>query len=348
MCPRNSISYEDCTCPETAPRAKPLRVSEIAPRAENHNKRDLVLTLSPKLYMPFVHTLKALEIELARELCPPERLNILLRTCKDVRMRVEQIKPVRLVQAKRGTDVQTLKHGLEHILNSEVKNIETLDLRNISMGLKGMREIAGILPRCMVLSRLYLTRNNLGKGGSKILSNIIPFCKSLTHLDLRGNNIGCDGLHTLASVLGRCKSLTYLNLCSNQAYNIGWLSVELQNCPTLKHLDYSNNMIGNVGANKMAASLDQKASLTHLNLANCCFGDKGASSIAAALRHCTSLRHLNLSTNAIGNEGVEKLAEMLKHNTTLAELKLGNTWAGQRGRDAIKKMPDLKCKILLK
>jgi len=79
-----------------------------------------------------------------------------------------------------------------------------------------------------------------------------------------------------------------------------------------------------LGAERLAAALENNSSLTTLELARNQIGDSGAKRLADALKKNYTLATLILSGNSIQAQGVERLAGALVKNTTLTTLGLGH------------------------
>jgi Ran GTPase-activating protein (RanGAP) involved in mRNA processing and transport len=60
--------------------------------------------------------------------------------------------------------------------------------------------LAGVLPQCRVLSRLYLDINQIGDQGAGVLAGVLPQCRVLSHLTLSSNEIGAEAADRLRAV----------------------------------------------------------------------------------------------------------------------------------------------------
>ena len=102
---------------------------------------------------------------------------------------------------------------------------------------------------------------------------------------------------------------------------------------TIKHLDLSNNPIGeNVeGAISVAKILVENKTLTTLHLHDCRISSEGAVELVAALCMNTTLKFLSLDHNPIGLEGASSMSDMLRHNTSLEYLYLCDDSVGEEG-----------------
>ena len=91
--------------------------------------------------------------------------------------------------------VRALSLGLLHFC----KNLQTLELRNNSIGEKGAKALAANLQYCTRLKILDLTFNQIGDNGAKALIANIHQCFELEKLALNLNEISEDGAKALAT-----------------------------------------------------------------------------------------------------------------------------------------------------
>mmetsp|Transcript_790 Transcript_790/g.2176 ORF Transcript_790/g.2176 Transcript_790/m.2176 type:complete len:414 (+) Transcript_790:38-1279(+) len=96
--------------------------------------------------------------------------------------------------------------------------------------------------------------------------------------------------------------------------------------PFLCRLDVSYNLLGDVGAQQLAAAMlgPRAQSLRSLQLRSNAIGPVGCQSICDALRSTSSLRRFDISMNPLGKEGGLMLVELLQRSPELLELMMGD------------------------
>ena len=154
----------------------------------------------------------------------------------------------------------------------------------------------------------------------------------ITSIDMSSTRIGAEGAERLAAVLRRCPcpSLVHLDLSDNiiEDEGVSRLASRLEQCPSLAHLNLCANWIGDDGMEGLAGVLHRCASLAHLDLSRNSIEDAGVARLAMQLQYgvCPSLAHLHLSSNGIGADGAGRLAAGLGQCASLAHLNLsGNS-----------------------
>ena len=102
---------------------------------------------------------------------------------------------------------------------------------------------------------------------------------------------------------------------------------------TIKHLDLSNNPIGEhmEGVISVAKMLVENKTLTAFYLQDCHISSEGAVELAAALCKNSTLKFLSLDHNPIGVEGASSMSDMLQRNTSLEYLYLCDDSVGEEG-----------------
>ena len=159
----------------------------------------------------------------------------------------------------------------------------------------------------------------------------------ITSIDMSSTRIGAEGAERLAAVLRRCPcpSLVHLDLSDNiiEDEGVSRLASRLEQCPSLAHLNLCANWIGDDGMEGLAGVLHRCASLAHLDLSRNSIEDAGVARLAMQLQYgvCPSLAHLHLSSNGIGAEGAGRLAAGLSKCTSLAHLDLSRNRIGAEG-----------------
>lgn len=94
---------------------------------------------------------------------------------------------------------------------------------------------------------------------------------------------------------------------------------------TVKKLNLSNNVIGDVGACCLADLLTANTTVTDVILRRNSIGNRGAQKLGNVLRSNTSIKVLDLGDNMLDNEGVEAYSDMLRVNHTVRHIYVDKT-----------------------
>ncbi|CCW63906.1 unnamed protein product [Phytomonas sp. EM1] len=106
---------------------------------------------------------------------------------------------------------------------------------------------------------------------------------------------------------------------------LGLLSRALRYNTTVKKLNLSNNIIGDVGAFFFAEALSVNKTLTEAKLLNNSIGNRGVEKLCEVLYENTALKVLDLSNNVFGYDGVKDFPEMLRVNNSLRSVTMNRT-----------------------
>ncbi|GFR45670.1 hypothetical protein Agub_g7084 [Astrephomene gubernaculifera] len=138
------------------------------------------------------------------------------------------------------------------------------------------------------------------------------------HVFLCKRPLSVTACTAIASCLRACpgvKSIT-LSYCSITCEGLASLCDGLRTCRDLLVLDLSYNLIANMGAAALAASLADMPSLASLSLVgNTELADAGAAALAAAARGSSCLRRIGLRGTSVTPPGLRELSAALGGNT---------------------------------
>ncbi|XP_062372734.1 NACHT, LRR and PYD domains-containing protein 3-like [Sardina pilchardus] len=118
----------------------------------------------------------------------------------------------------------------------------------------------------------------------------------------------------------------------------GLASVLTKASSKLKHLDLSDNSIGDIGVQELCSGLGSpNCALETLRLDDCSIGEEGLRALASALRSNPShMKELKLSENKAGDSGVKHLSSLLEDpNCKLKTLRLYKCSIGEEGFRAL-------------
>ncbi|WP_349967389.1 hypothetical protein [Wolbachia endosymbiont of Armadillidium arcangelii] len=208
---------------------------------------------------------------------------------------------------------------LECLANSNLTNLEILDVCNFKVGHMGARALANGMTN---LTSLTLSSNSIGNEGVEALAS--GNLTNLTELILHNCSIGNEGVEALAK--SNLINLTSLILDNNNIGNEGVEALAKGNLVNLEHLQLDNNNdIGDRGARALA-----NGNLINLEyFALCCnqIGPEGVSALARSVM--TRLDELHLRDNEVGDGGAFALANGNLKN--LRHLTLSNSEIGMQG-----------------
>ena len=214
----------------------------------------------------------------------------------------------------------------------------TLDLRSTGLNSSEVSLVATALVENTSLTELVLDSNNINNTGMEALAMLLKKNATLQTLSLRNcNNFTTQGLSALAKAVEVNSTLSTL-ACNIDAQQVHLLAEALQHNRGLTSLNFSADsstvrVVGDEGAEALAAILAHNTTLQTLSLSENGVGDNGGIALANALHRNRTITHLDITgvaegnqkvTQTIGQTGTRALAAMLKNNSHLTTLCLGN------------------------
>ncbi|XP_053542034.1 NACHT, LRR and PYD domains-containing protein 12 isoform X2 [Ictalurus punctatus] len=233
-------------------------------------------------------------------------------------------------------------HSLASILLSNSCAITELDLTDNCLQDKGVEQLCRGLksPDCRleVLKLAFCSFKRIGC--SHLVSALQLNPGHLRELDLSYNLTGSDALTALLALLPNSKIETLrLAHCNITKEWCAFLASAVSATPChLKHLDLSDNSIGDMGAGVFPELLsNENCKLQSLRLAKCNITWKSCNMLEYASGSMSwRLRSLDLSENDLQDLGVKQLAyELDKPTCKLEELRLSSCGFTERGFSAL-------------
>ncbi|GAM26209.1 hypothetical protein SAMD00019534_093840 [Acytostelium subglobosum LB1] len=172
--------------------------------------------------------------------------------------------------------------------------------------------IAAALKQQAMVETLDLSSNGITSSAIKDLAEALTTNQHLLYLKLDNNPISDDGVAHLAQALSQpdivLKSL-YLSDCRISDRGALALAEALKSNKSLVtvHIN-SNRAIGNDGASSIATALEHNTTLRNLSMFQCSIGDEGATRMLACLDN-TGVLNLNLKCNQIAKTLMDQLSE---------------------------------------
>ena len=243
--------------------------------------------------------------------------------------------------------------------------LKVLDLSNNNVTHKGMESVVAIIKWCTNLTHFSVAHNPIGDDGIQLFS--LLKLEQLTQLDIRDIKMTEVGTHTLGECFKFDRSLQSLEISNNNIEDNGLTGIILDNFPcvlirliitkccltctgavniskilrineTLKHLEISDNSIGDDGISAISDNLHINTTLIQLVARNCKFHSKGAKAVATMLQANKTLKYLDISNNHIGDDGITAVTCSIQANTTLNELLVFDCAFHSRGLESVNKM----------
>ncbi len=227
-----------------------------------------------------------------------------------------------------------------------------LDLKGKGFGVVGGMVVAGLIPVMGGLTVANLLCNKLDVESAKMLAEVAKQ-KGVSLCGIQRDQTTADFSHSLyeppdaimmASDLSQAVvtgALTELCIDGNYVGDEGVSAVceaiQSNKETKLASLYFSDNGIGPVGANAVAAMVAVTGALTKLSLAWNELGEEGTKAICEALKQNKTLKELDLSgrDNIGGEAGAEHVADMLGVNGALTKMSLAENKLGEEGTKAI-------------
>lgn len=110
---------------------------------------------------------------------------------------------------------------------------------------------------------------------------------------------------------------------------------------TVTKLQFSNNIIGDIGVVYIAELLASNSSITEVDLTNNSIGNRGAQKLCDALQLNSSLKVLKLDNNMFDAAGVSGFLEMLRNNNTIAVISMEHTRVPAETAEVIQRACDV-------
>jgi len=142
---------------------------------------------------------------------------------------------------------------LTHLL-SQLKNLQSLNLSGIKIGLNGCRALSEVLPKLPNLQTLNLSANNISNNECEVLSSGLSQLPNLQTLNLSFNQISNEGCKSL---IANSVHLQLLHLSFNQITDEGCIHLAnyLPQLNNLQQLNLSFNQITDEGCRTLTSVL---------------------------------------------------------------------------------------------
>ena len=165
-------------------------------------------------------------------------------------------------------------------------------------------------------------------------------------LKLHESGIGISTASALGEIMRTSTYFAYLDLSKNLLKDLGAvrLASSLQSSLTIVHLDISSNEISPEGARDVFRTLNSHQSLasidisSHEGLHRNRLGPIGAEAVGICLRNSLVLSVLNLAGTCIGPDGISFIVHGLEGNQSLSSLDLSNNGLGYKSIEKLAKV----------
>jgi hypothetical protein len=257
----------------------------------------------------------------------PLRTEVLARHLSSVRRRKKRINHLSFL----GTQLND-SEGLFRLLGKKLKklNVKELSIDQIPIRNQELMSLASFLNANTTLKVLDLSGARFDAKAMKEISCFFKKNPSLEVLVLGDNKcVGDEGAALVSTALqGGRGALRTLSLqgCGLGLSGVRQISTFLTNCPSLRMLELSNNMIGDAGVELLAESIkNPSCQLEFLGLNSVEVGDRGVLILADAAKTNRSMTSLSLQNNAgITSFGAAHLLKSTYNTQSLQSILKGN------------------------
>jgi Ran GTPase-activating protein (RanGAP) involved in mRNA processing and transport len=208
-----------------------------------------------------------------------------------------------------------------------------LTFNNIALSDNDLEVICDIVESNDTCKALCFRQNLISAQGAARLAKALKKNKSITSLELDYNKIKDEGLIALAEAVYYHRNLEVLSLAGNQIGDAGCSALMTAMMDSqkktgephrMKHLQFSNNLVGDPGAKALARMIRKNETVEMLSLSCNSLTDKGVGYILeVADKHALPLKSLMLARNQLSSKTLIKLAEYLTKVDREVEIDLG-------------------------
>lgn len=208
-----------------------------------------------------------------------------------------------------------------------------LTFNNIAMSDNDLEVVCDIVESNDTCKSLCFRQNLISAQGAIRLAKALKKNKSITSLEIDYNKIKDEGLIALAEAVYYHRNLEVLSLAGNQIGDSGCAALMTAMMDSqkktgephrMKHLQLSNNLIGDPGAKALARMIRKNETVEMLSLSCNSLTDKGVGYILeVADKHALPLKSLMLARNQLSSKTLIKLAEYLQKVDREVEIDLG-------------------------
>ncbi|XP_068964046.1 ribonuclease inhibitor isoform X2 [Petaurus breviceps papuanus] len=228
------------------------------------------------------------------------------------------------------------------------ESMQELCLGENKIGDAGLGQLCqGILSPTCNLKTLWLWECDITAEGCRALAQVLKNKSCLTKLSLICNQLGDAGAELLCQALldpGCQLEELWLRTCGFTVASCASFCTVLERNRTLKELQLSTNMLGDVGVAQMSKGLmHPDCPLQSLWLGDCELSDDCCETLASVLLINHTLKELDLSNNRMGDQGIRQLVASLKQpSCTLEQLVLFDIYWTEEVDNELKALQETK------
>jgi len=196
-----------------------------------------------------------------------------------------------------------------------------LTFNNIAMSDADLEVVCDIVETNDTVKALCFQQNLISAQGAIRLAKALKKNKSIISLELDMNNIKDEGVIALAEAVYYHRNLGVLSLAGNKIGDAGCAALMTAMMDSqkkygephhMKHLQLSNNLIGDPGAKALARMIRKNETVEQISLNGNLLTDKGVGYILeVAEKHALPLKSLMLAQNQISSKTLVRLADYL-------------------------------------
>ena len=203
-------------------------------------------------------------------------------------------------------------------------HLESLDLSNNVITNKPAFQIAMIIKYHSV-KVVKLKNCKLQSAGLRRITEAMITKTCLHCIDLSSNVVSEQNAMLIATVILNNRNIRHLNFSNCKLENIGCqqLFQSLTTVKSLEYLDLHNNVFTDFVIAMFSLLINQNTTLEHLNISGC-FNEMDFKIVTKSLMSLKSLCHLDLSSNIVNVASAENVAAVISNNPYLEEFYFPN------------------------
>ena len=266
----------------------------------------------------------------------PKELQVNLGFCNDIGNNINETYPninLEKIVSLSFKKVENILNNKENI--SLMKNLRILDMSNIELIDKHIKELIPYLNSLNFLNYINISLNNLTYKSLELLEKVIQSQPFLEHIRLDQNSFGNEGIIALCEGLKKIDNLKSFSSFFTQIKTDGIdkLSKEIKRYKNLYYLNLSTNYIFYEEIDELISAIKCMNNLIELNLSNNQISSEGLWYLGEVMPK--TLQKLNVSENEIYQDGFSEFGSYLSRVPNLKSLIIYGNRNGPSGLNSL-------------
>ena len=266
----------------------------------------------------------------------PKELQVNLGFCNDIGNNINETYPninLEKIVSLSFKKVENILNNKENI--SLMKNLRILDMSNIELIDKHIKELIPYLKSLNFLNYINISLNNLTYKSLELLEKVIQSQPFLEHIRLDQNSFGNEGIIALCEGLKKIDNLKSFSSFFTQIKTDGIdkLSKEIKRYKNLYYLNLSTNYIFYEEIDELISAIKCMNNLIELNLSNNQISSEGLWYLGEVMPK--TLQKLNVSENEIYQDGFSEFGSYLSRVPNLKSLIIYGNRNGPSGLNSL-------------